>query len=62
MRPGLGIRDWGLVKGNGEAHASADPDCVRDHPAIGILTNGGRCRAVPLPIPNLNSPIPAPMR
>lgn len=39
MRPGLGIRDWGFVKGDGQAHASADPDCVRDRRAIGILTN-----------------------
>lgn len=62
MRPGVGIRDWGFVKGNGEAHASADPDCVRDRRAIGILTNAGRCRAAPSPIPNSDSPLPAPMR
>lgn len=37
MRPGVGIRDWGFVKGNGKAHASANPDCVKDRRAIGIL-------------------------
>ncbi len=61
MRPGLGIRDWGFVKGSGQAHVSADPDCVRDQLATGILANGG-CSAAPWPLPNLDSPLPAPMR
>ncbi|TWR14783.1 hypothetical protein FQJ95_24220, partial [Xanthomonas vasicola] len=38
MRPRFRSRESGFVKGNGEARASADSECIRDRPAIGILT------------------------
>lgn len=34
MRPGLMVRESGFVKGDGQAHASADPDCIRDRPTV----------------------------
>ncbi|SBV52176.1 hypothetical protein XBLMG947_2969 [Xanthomonas bromi] len=63
MRPGFRIRESGFVKGDGEAHASLYPDCIRDRLTIVILTDKrtvGRCKAAPLANPD--SPIPALMR
>lgn len=62
MPPRVGIRDWGFVNRSGQAHASADPDCIRDRPAIGILTNKRTADGAGRAVANPDSPILAPMR